>query len=181
MISFSLKWRPYEVISFYICVYLHLPVFLPKNLGNKIVLVMFWSHPSLSPLGIKTLPHSPPPTASPPPPTAPPRPPPPTPLKGFSQVCQKGGFAKDLEGLEFLSGSRRCPGEKQQQHREEQLTGKPRHLCLTAPGHPFLLPSAHSTHPPPASCELGVRSRVALYHRNGSTISSVRSNLSPLA
>ena len=35
MISFSLKWRPYEVTSFYICVYLHLPVFLPKNLGNK--------------------------------------------------------------------------------------------------------------------------------------------------
>lgn len=118
----------------------------------------------------------PPPPA---PPTAPPTPHPP--LKGFSQVSQKGGFAKDLEGLEFLSGSRRCPGEKQQQHREEQLTGQPRHLCLTAPGHPFLLPSAHNTHPPPASCELGVRSRVALYHRNGSTISSVRSNLSPLA
>ena len=102
-------------------------------------------------------------------------------LKGFSQVGQKGGFAKDLEGLEFLSGSQRRPWEKQQQHREEQLTGQPHHPCLTAPGHPLLLPSAHNTHPPPASCELGVRSRVALYHRNGSTISSVCANLSPLA
>lgn len=117
------------------------------------------------------------PDRPPPPLTTPPHPP----LKGFSQVGQKGGFAKDLEGLEFLSGSRRCSGEKQQQHREEQLTGQPRHLFLTAPGHSFLLPFAHNTHPPPASCELGVRSRVALYHRNGSTISSVCSNLSPLA
>ena len=136
---FSLKWRPYEVISFYICVYLHHPVFLPKNLGNREGHLLTCSAPIHSCLqGEPTLYPTPHPNLHW--------------LKGFSQVSQKRGFSVDLEGLEFLSVSQRLPWENNDSStRKDGWQGSPHSSSSQLPHEPCLFPSAHNTHPPAAS------------------------------
>ena len=136
---FSLKWKPYEVISFYICVYLHHPVFLPKNLGNREGHLLtccapihscLQGEPKLYPTDHPNL-HR---------------------LKGFPQVSQKSGFSMDLEELEFLSASQRPPWENNNSSTgRDGWEGSPIPSSSQLPHHPGLLPSAHSIRPPAAS------------------------------
>lgn len=88
---------------------------------------MFWSCPPLSPMGIKTWPHSPSHLPQ---------------LKGSSKVSHlpvtKDTFTKDLKGLfrVFIRFSKVSTATTAQ---EEQLTGPTHHPFRTAHSHPLLL------------------------------------------
>lgn len=128
MISFSLEWGPYEVISFSLCLFT--PSFLPsKKSGEqeRTPPLMFWSHLPLSPMEIKTLPHYPPQ---------------PPPAQGFSPVNHKRIVAQ--QGFRVLIRFQRYP--QQQEHRAAH------HLCPLHTAVFSFLPSSH-THSLPADCE----------------------------